>query len=59
MTYRHGNRNSINVSDVLLLARRNEGLETILRQYAEELQAERARPSNTRPASKSKRQKTR
>ncbi|KAI9693468.1 MAG: hypothetical protein M1820_009261 [Bogoriella megaspora] len=38
---RHGNRTAVNVSDVLLLARRNEGLETILGRYAEELQAER------------------
>ena len=33
---RHARRSVINVEDVLLLARRNEGLETILRAFVEE-----------------------
>ncbi|KAF2239540.1 hypothetical protein EV356DRAFT_572335 [Viridothelium virens] len=55
---RHGNRYSINVSDVLLLARRNEGLETVLKQYAEELQAARVTASDARPGPMSKRTRT-
>lgn len=31
--FRHAGRSTINVSDVLLLARRNEGLESILRAF--------------------------
>ncbi|KAI9690891.1 MAG: hypothetical protein M1822_008511 [Bathelium mastoideum] len=56
---KHGNRSSINVADVLLLARRNEGLETILRQYAEGLQTARGTRSEARPASKGRKAKTR
>ena len=33
--YRHAGRSTINVSDVMLLARRNEGLESILRAFAD------------------------
>lgn len=31
--FRHAGRSTVNVSDVLLLARRNEGLESILRAF--------------------------
>ncbi|EFQ96897.1 hypothetical protein MGYG_08820 [Nannizzia gypsea CBS 118893] len=37
----HAGRSTINASDVLLLARRNEGLESILREYNDHLEAER------------------
>lgn len=33
--FRHAGRSTINVSDVLLLARRNEGLESILRAFVD------------------------
>lgn len=34
---KHAGRTQINADDVLLLARRNEGLESLLRTYVEEL----------------------
>jgi hypothetical protein len=33
---RHAGRSTINVSDVMLLARRNEGLESILRAFVDQ-----------------------
>lgn len=35
--YRHGGRQTISVDDVMLLSRRNEGLETVLRGFLDEL----------------------
>ncbi|PGH07584.1 hypothetical protein AJ80_07973 [Polytolypa hystricis UAMH7299] len=37
---KHAGRSTINVSDVMLLARRNEGLESILRAFVDQEQAE-------------------
>jgi centromere protein S len=37
---RHAGRGTVQVEDVLLLARRNEGLEGLLRTYADEVRAE-------------------
>lgn len=36
LTDRHAGRSTVNVSDVMLLARRNEGLESILRAFVEQ-----------------------
>lgn len=35
--FRHAGRSTINVSDVMLLARRNEGLESIMRAFVDQL----------------------
>ncbi|KAK5170031.1 kinetochore component CENP-S-domain-containing protein [Cryomyces antarcticus] len=40
---RHAGRTTIDTSDVLLLARRNEGLESLLRSFADGLQARKAK----------------
>lgn len=37
---RHAGRSTINVSDVMLLARRNEGLESILRAFVDQQREE-------------------
>ncbi|KAL2840195.1 kinetochore component CENP-S-domain-containing protein [Aspergillus pseudoustus] len=34
--YRHAGRSTVNVSDVMMLARRNEGLESILRAFVDQ-----------------------
>lgn len=34
--FRHAGRSTVNVSDVMLLARRNEGLDSILRAFVEQ-----------------------
>lgn len=34
--FRHAGRSTINVSDVMLLARRNEGLDSILRAFVDQ-----------------------
>ncbi|KAK2748004.1 hypothetical protein FQN57_001595 [Myotisia sp. PD_48] len=39
MFAKHAGRSTINVSDILLLARRNSGLESILRAYADKEEA--------------------
>lgn len=36
---RHGGRTTVNVDDVLLMTRRNDGLEEIIREFVMELQA--------------------
>lgn len=35
--FRHAGRSTVNVTDVMLLARRNEGLESILRAFVEQM----------------------
>lgn len=40
---RHAGRSTINTDDVLLLTRRNEGLESLIREKIEEGKAEKAR----------------
>ncbi|GME52974.1 apoptosis-inducing taf9-like domain 1 family protein [Neofusicoccum parvum] len=47
---RHANRAQVNTSDVLLLARRNDGLEALLRQFVEEHRAARGAAAETRNA---------
>ncbi|KAM5486490.1 MHF histone-fold complex component [Microsporum audouinii] len=44
----HAGRSTINASDVLLLARRNEGLESILREYNDSLEAEREKRASSK-----------
>lgn len=36
---RHAGRNTISTDDIMLLARRNEGLETVLRNFLDKQQA--------------------
>lgn len=38
--FRHAGRSTVNVSDVMLLARRNEGLESILKAFVEQQREE-------------------
>lgn len=38
--FRHAGRSTVNVSDVMLLARRNEGLESILRAFVDQQREE-------------------
>jgi hypothetical protein len=38
--HRHAGRSTVNVSDVMLLARRNEGLDSILRAFVEQQRPE-------------------
>ncbi|KAL1963114.1 hypothetical protein VTN77DRAFT_8657 [Rasamsonia byssochlamydoides] len=45
---KHAGRSTINVSDVMLLARRNEGLESILRAFVDQQRAEASRDSGER-----------
>ncbi|OJD33334.1 apoptosis-inducing taf9-like domain 1 family protein [Diplodia corticola] len=49
---RHAGRTQVNTADVLLLARRNEGLEALLRQFVDEHRAER-RSAATETATRS------
>ncbi|KAK0663135.1 Centromere protein S [Lasiodiplodia hormozganensis] len=44
---RHAGRAQVNTADVLLLARRNEGLEALLRQFVDEYRAERSNHTET------------
>ncbi|PGH01904.1 hypothetical protein GX51_04958 [Blastomyces parvus] len=45
---KHAGRSTINLSDVMLLARRNEGLESILRAFVEQEQAKEQPTRGTR-----------
>ncbi|KAF1991331.1 hypothetical protein K402DRAFT_416649 [Aulographum hederae CBS 113979] len=53
---KHANRFQINTDDVLLLARRNEGLESLLRGYVDELRAQ-GKPNGKAPAGKGARKR--
>ncbi|OCK88663.1 uncharacterized protein K441DRAFT_587642, partial [Cenococcum geophilum 1.58] len=44
---KHASRSTVNTSDVMLLARRNEGLETVLRGFVEEMRAKDGRKNTT------------
>jgi hypothetical protein len=41
---KHAGRNIIQTEDVMLLTRRNEGLETVMKQFVDELRAKEGRP---------------
>lgn len=41
--YRHAGRSTVNTDDVLLLARRNEGLGDLLKEFVDKEKAEKAR----------------
>ena len=45
---RHAGRNTISTEDVMLLARRNEGLETVLRDFLDKQQGGKAKPTTRR-----------
>ena len=45
---RHAGRNTISTDDVMLLARRNEGLETVLRSFLDKQQEGKANATNRR-----------
>jgi centromere protein S len=44
---KHASRSTVNTSDVMLLARRNEGLETVLRGFVEDIRAKDGKKSTT------------
>jgi centromere protein S len=51
---KHAKRSQINTDDVLLLARRNEGLETLLKTFVEKQRKENGTPAKGRAGAKKK-----
>ncbi|KAF2762297.1 hypothetical protein EJ05DRAFT_204382 [Pseudovirgaria hyperparasitica] len=51
---KHAGRSTVNTTDVLLLARRNEGLESLLHRFVEDLRVKEGRPGQASTGAKSR-----